>query len=219
MDTKLEAVLVPVSDVDRAKQFYAALGWREDADFAGDDGYRIVQLTPPASGCSIQFGSGLTSMAPGSVEGLLLVVSDVGAARAELVERGVQVSEVYHDVGALPRARFHLDDTSLQASGPAPDRATYGSYASFSDPDGNGWVVQEITMRLPGREWETPKDAMDGQALAELLREAEEHHGRYEPTAPKHHWWDWYAAYVVARQHGRSRDESYGDASAALDAA
>jgi catechol 2,3-dioxygenase-like lactoylglutathione lyase family enzyme len=152
VDMKLEAVLLPVSDVDRAKEFYKALGWREDADFAGDDDYRIVQLTPPRSACSIQFGSGLTPAAPGSLQGLLLVVSDIEAARAELVERGAPVSEVFHDAGALPRARFHPEDTSLQAPGPDPERRTYRSFATFSDPDGNGWVLQEITTRLPGRE-------------------------------------------------------------------
>ena len=151
MDMKLEAVLLPVADVDRAKQFYQALGWREDADFAGDD-YRIVQLTPPGSGASIQFGTGLTSAAPGSVEGVLLVVDDIEAARAELVEHGAPVSEVYHDTGQLPRARFHYEDASLRAPGPAPGHATYRSFASFNDPDGNGWVLQEITTRLPGRE-------------------------------------------------------------------
>jgi catechol 2,3-dioxygenase-like lactoylglutathione lyase family enzyme len=152
VDMRLEAVLLPVSDVDRAKEFYKALGWREDADFAGDDDYRIVQLTPPRSGCSIQFGSGLTSAEPGSVGGLLLVVDDVEAARAELVERGAAVSEVFHDSGPLPRARFHPDDPSLVAPGPDPDRRTYRSFATFDDPDGNGWVLQEITTRLPGRE-------------------------------------------------------------------
>ena len=151
MDMKLEAVLLPVSDVERAKQFYKGLGWREDADFGGDD-YRIVQLTPPGSRCSVQFGIGLTSMAPGSLDGLLLVVDDIEAARADLAAHGAPVSEVYHDVGQLPKARFHYEDASLRAAGPAPDHATYRSFASFSDPDGNGWVLQEITTRLPGRE-------------------------------------------------------------------
>jgi catechol 2,3-dioxygenase-like lactoylglutathione lyase family enzyme len=151
MDLKLEAVLLPVADVDRAKQFYKGLGWREDADFAGEQ-YRLVQLTPPGSGCSIQFGTDLTPAPPGSVEGLLLVVSDIEAARAELIERGAPVSEVYHDVGSLPRARFHYENADLRAPGLAPERATYRSFASFRDPDGNGWVLQEITTRLPGRE-------------------------------------------------------------------
>ena len=152
MDMRLEAVVVPVSDVDRAKQFYKGLGWREDADFSGDGDFRIVQLTPPGSACSIQFGTGLTPSAPGSAQGMLLVVDDIEAARSELAERGAPVSEVYHDVGNLPRARFHFEDASLRASGPAPGRATYRSFVSFSDPDGNGWVIQEITTRLPGRE-------------------------------------------------------------------
>ena len=152
MDTKLESVLLPVADVDRAKQFYKGLGWREDADFVGGDDYRIVQLTPPGSACSVQFGIGLTSMAPGSLDGLLLVVNDIEAARAELVEQGAPVSEVYHDAGQLPKARFHYEDASLRAPGRAPEPSTYRSFASFRDPDGNGWVLQEITTRLPGRE-------------------------------------------------------------------
>src|SRR3954447_64324 len=143
---RLEVVLIPVSDVDRAKDFYTRLGWRLDADFAGDDGFRIVQLTPPGSPASIQFGSHLTSAAPGSAENVYLVVSDIDAARDELMARGAEVSEVFHE-GALGD-RFHPD---ARVSGRAPDRATYGSFAAFSDPDGNTWLLQEITTRLPGR--------------------------------------------------------------------
>ncbi len=147
MDMKLEVVVVPVSDVDRAKGFYESLGWRLDADFPGDGGFRVVQLTPPGSACSIIFGSGVTSAAPGSAEGLQLVVTDIEAARAEMVDRGVEVSEVFHDTAGV----FHHAGTSARAPGPAPEHKTYGSFASFSDPDGNSWFLQEVTTRLPGR--------------------------------------------------------------------
>jgi catechol 2,3-dioxygenase-like lactoylglutathione lyase family enzyme len=147
VDMKLEVVVVPVSDIDRAKSFYQSMGWRLDADFPGEGGFRVVQLTPPGSGCSIIFGSGITSAAPGSADGLQLVVTDVEAARAELVDRGVDVSDVFHDAGGV----FHHAGTEARAPGPAPQRKSYGSYVSFSDPDGNGWFVQEVTTRLPGR--------------------------------------------------------------------
>jgi len=144
---KLEVVVVPVSDVDRAKGFYEALGWRLDADFAGDAGFRVVQLTPPGSACSIIFGHEVTSAAPGSAEGLQLVATDIDAARAELVDRGVEVSEVFHDAGGV----FHHAGTASRAPGPAPEHRSYGSFVSFRDPDGNAWFVQEVTTRLPGR--------------------------------------------------------------------
>ena len=147
MDMKLEVVLVPVSDVDRAKGFYESLGWRLDADFPISDDFRIVQLTPPGSACSIIFGSGLTTAAPGSLQGLQLVVADIAAARAELAGKGVDVSEVFHDATGV----FHHAGTEGRAAGPAPENASYGSFASFSDPDGNGWLLQEVTQRLPGR--------------------------------------------------------------------
>ena len=147
MDMRLEVVVVPVSDVDRAKAFYEGLGWRLDADVPGEGGFRVVQLTPPGSACSIIFGAEVTAAAPGSAEGLHLVVSDIEAARAELSERGVEVSEIFHDTGGV----FHHAGTAARAPGPAPDRQSYGSFVSFSDPDGNGWFVQEITTRLPGR--------------------------------------------------------------------
>ncbi len=147
MDMRLEVVVVPVSDVDRAKAFYESLGWRLDADVPGEGGFRVVQLTPPGSACSIIFGAEVTAAAPGSAEGLHLVVSDIEAARAELSERGVEVSEIFHDTGGV----FHHAGTAARAPGPAPDRQSYGSFVSFSDPDGNGWFVQEITTRLPGR--------------------------------------------------------------------
>jgi catechol 2,3-dioxygenase-like lactoylglutathione lyase family enzyme len=147
VDMKLEVVVVPVSDVDRAKGFYESLGWRLDADFAGKDDFRVVQLTPPGSTCSIIFGSRVSSAAPGSAEGLQLVVSDINAARAELVGHGVKVSEVFHDAGGV----FHHAGSEARATGPAPDHKSYGSFASFDDPDGNAWFVQEVTTRLPGR--------------------------------------------------------------------
>ncbi|WP_240776758.1 VOC family protein [Nonomuraea basaltis] len=147
VDMKLEVVVVPVADVDRAKDFYKALGWREDADFAAGDGFRVVQVTPPGSGCSVVFGSGITSAAPGSMQGLYLIVDDIEAARSELIDCGADVSEVFHDEGGV----WHHAGTEGRVSGPAPDRKSYGSFASFSDPDGNGWMLQEVTTRLPGR--------------------------------------------------------------------
>jgi len=147
MDMKLEVVVVPVSDVDRAKGFYESLGWRQDADFSGENGFRVVQLTPPGSACSVIFGSGVTSAAAGSADGLQLVVDDVEAARAELVGLGVEVSEVFHDSGGV----FHHAGSQARAPGPAPEHKSYGSFVSFSDPDGNAWFVQEVTTRLPGR--------------------------------------------------------------------
>jgi catechol 2,3-dioxygenase-like lactoylglutathione lyase family enzyme len=147
MDMKLEVVPLPVSDVDRAKQFYKGLGFREDADIVASESFRVVQLTPPGSACSISFGVGVTTAEPGSLQGLLLAVADIDAARAELLERGASVSEVFH--GA--RARFQPKDPSLRLPGPDPERRSYQSFALFSDPDGNGWVLQELTTRLPGR--------------------------------------------------------------------
>jgi len=143
---KLEVVVLPVSDVDRAKEFYGGLGWRLDADIARGEDFRIVQFTPPGSGCSIQFGTNIAAGAPGSAQSLYLIVLDIGAARDELLARGVEVSEVFHE--GAPGARFH---DSGRVPGPAPERSTYGSFAVFSDPDGNGWLLQEITTRLPGR--------------------------------------------------------------------
>jgi catechol 2,3-dioxygenase-like lactoylglutathione lyase family enzyme len=147
MEMKLEVVVLPVSDVDRAKDFYAGLGWRLDADFSADDGLRVVQLTPPGSECSIIFGDKLTAAAPGSIEGLQLTVVDIEAARAELTGSGVDVSEPFHDAGGI----FHHARAEARVPGPDPNRADYGSFASFSDPDGNGWILQEIKTRLPGR--------------------------------------------------------------------
>ena len=147
MDLKLEVVILPVSDVDRAKEFYKGLGWREDADIVGGKDFRIVQLTPPGSACSVSFGVGVTTMVPGSQQGLLLMTADIDGARAELVERGAPVSEVFHG----PAGRFHPEDPGVRLPGRDPEGRSYQSHAVFSDPDGNGWVLQEITERLPGR--------------------------------------------------------------------
>jgi catechol 2,3-dioxygenase-like lactoylglutathione lyase family enzyme len=144
---RLEVVVIPVSDVDRAKAFYESLGWRLDADFAGVEGFRVVQVTPPGSACSVIFGDEVTGAAPGSAEGLQLVVNDIDAARADLVQRGVDVSDVFHDAGGV----FHHAGNAARAAGPAPNHKTYGSFVSFSDPDGNAWFIQEVTTRLPGR--------------------------------------------------------------------
>jgi catechol 2,3-dioxygenase-like lactoylglutathione lyase family enzyme len=213
VDLKLEVVVIPVSDVDRAKRFYGSLGWRLDADFAFDNGFRVVQLTPPGSGCSVQFGTNITSAAPGSAQSLYLIVSEIEAARDELVARGAEISEVFH--AGTPGAQFQRDGTSGRVSGPAPDHASYGSFATFSDPDGNSWLLQEIKTRLPGRGLST----MDVATLTELLRETEEHHGKYEPTVPKHHWSGWYAAYIVARERGRIPEEAAKDAALHMEGA
>ncbi len=196
LDMKLEVVVIPVSDVDRAKRFYGGLGWRLDADFTGGN-FRAVQLTPPGSPCSIHFGNGVTTAVPGSVQGLFLIVDDIERARADLIAKGVDVSELFH-YAAIRGPRV---------PGPDPERRSYRSWASFSDPDGNGWLLQEIKTRLPGRGL-----SLDVVSLTELLRETEEKHGGYEATAPKHHWWDWYAAYIVARERGRSSDDAAKDA-------
>lgn len=201
---KFEVVVIPVSDVEHAKKFYTKLGWQLDADFPFDNGFRIVQFTPPGSGCSIQFGAKITSSQPGSAQGLYLIVSDVEAARKDLVARGIEVSDVFH--AGTPGAQFQIDGSG-RVSGPAPQHATYSSFATFRDPDGNGWLFQEITTRLPGRGLGNP----DVATLTELLQEAEKHHGEYEPTAPKHHWSGWYAAYIVARQAGKTPEEAAKD--------
>jgi catechol 2,3-dioxygenase-like lactoylglutathione lyase family enzyme len=200
VDLKLEVVVLPVSDVDRAKRFYQSLGWRLDADFAHSDEWRVVQLTPPGSPCSVFVGKGLTTAVPGSVQGTFLTVADVEAARSELVGRGVNVSDVFHFEGNLIR----VDGTKGRVSGPDPERRSYFSFVSFSDPDGNSWLLQEIKTRLPGRGLSN----FDVATLTELLKEAENHHGEYEPTAPKHHWSGFYAAYIVARQDGKTPEEA-----------
>ena len=203
VDTKLEVVILPVSDVERAKRFYMSLGWRLDADFASGEDWRAVQLTPPGSPCSVIFGKGFTAAVPGSVQGTFLVVDDVAAARAKLIGHGVDVSEVFHFEGPLS-----VIGTNGRAPGPDPQGRSYSSWASFSDPDGNSWMLQEVKTRLPGRGFSN----LDVPTLTELLRETEEHHGEYEPTAPKHHWSAWYAAYIVARERGRTPEEAAKDA-------
>jgi len=213
VDLKLEVVVIPVSDVDRAKRFYQSLGWRLDADFAFDNGFRVVQFTPPGSGCSVQFGTNITSAAPGSAQGLYLIVSEIEAARDELAARGAGISEVFH--AGSPGAQFQRDGTSGRVHGPAPDHASYFTFATFSDPDGNSWLLQEIKTRLPGRGLANP----DVATLTELLREAETRHGDYEPTAPKHHWSEWYGAYIVARERGKTPDEAAGDAALHVESA
>ncbi len=202
VDTKLEAVVIPVSDVDRAKEFYGKLGWRLDADFAFDNGFRVVQFTPPGSGCSIQFGSNMTSATPGSAQCLYLIVSDIDAARDELVARGVEVSEVFH--AGTPGAQFQPDGTGGRVSGPAPDHASYFSFATFSDPDGNGWLFQEITTRLPGRIDSAETAFASPDDLASALRRAEAAHGEHEKRTGERDedWPAWYAAYMVAEQAG-----------------
>jgi catechol 2,3-dioxygenase-like lactoylglutathione lyase family enzyme len=209
LDLKLEVVILPVSDVDRAKRFYQSLGWRLDIDFAPGPDWRAVQLTPPGSPCAVIFGKGVTTAAPGSVQGNFLVVDDVAAARAELVRRDIRVSEVFHFDGG-----FQVTGTTGRVPGPDPQGRSYFSWASFSDPDGNGWMIQEIKTRLPGRGL-----SMDVAALTEFLREAEKLHGEYEATAPKHHWSEWYAAYVVARERGRGPDDAAKDGALHVDSA
>jgi predicted enzyme related to lactoylglutathione lyase len=202
VDLKLEAVVIPVSDVDRAKNFYSALGWRLDADFRFDNGFRIVQFTPPGSECSIQFGAKITSAAAGSAQGLYLIVSDIAAAHGELVARGAKVSDVFH--AGTPGAQFQADGTSGRVSGPAPDHSTYGSFASFSDPDGNVWLLQQVTTRLPGRIAPGATSFGSASDLASALRRAEAAHGEHEKRIGKAdpNWPDWYAEYMVAEQAG-----------------
>jgi catechol 2,3-dioxygenase-like lactoylglutathione lyase family enzyme len=201
LDMKFEIVVIPVSDVDRAKQFYVGLGWRLDADFAKDDGFRVVQVTPPGSFCSIIFGAKLTSAAPGSVQGLHLIVSDVVAARAALAARGVEISEVFHDAAGV----FHRADHDNRVSGPDPERRSYASFASFSDPDGNGWLFQEITARLPGR---IDTDVVTFSSSAELtaaLQRAAAAHGDHEARlgGKDPNWPEWYADYIMREQTGK----------------
>lgn len=200
VETKLEVIMLPVSDVDRAKQFYTGLGWRLDADFAAGDDWRIVQLTPPGSACSIQFGKNLTPAVPGSVQGTFLVVEDVAAARADLIGHGANVSDIFHFERGL-----HATGSQDRAPGPSPDGQSYRTWAAFSDPDGNGFLIQEIKSRLPGRGY----SSLDVTTMVELLREAEEQHGKYEATAPKHHWSTFYGAYIVARQRGKTTEEAF----------
>jgi catechol 2,3-dioxygenase-like lactoylglutathione lyase family enzyme len=196
VDMKLEVITVPVSDVDRAKEFYGGLGWRLDADFKDGD-ERAVQFTPPGSQCSVHFGTSLTSAAPGSAQSLFLIVSDIQAARDELLGRGVEVSEVFHYAG------LNRVDSQARLSGPAQDRRSYGSFVSFSDPDGNGWLLQEITTRLPARIAGDTTYASVGD-LSQALRRAEAAHGQHEKRTGERdtNWPAWYAEYMVREQSG-----------------
>jgi catechol 2,3-dioxygenase-like lactoylglutathione lyase family enzyme len=202
IDLKLEAIVIPVSDAARAKQFYLDLGWRLDADFAFDDGFRVLQFTPPGSGCSVQFGTRISPAAPGSAQGMYLVVADIEAARNELIARGVLVSEVFHP--ARPGAQFQGDGTRGRIGGPAPDHASYSSLATFRDPDGNTWLLQEITNRLPGRIDSNTTSFSSISDLASALRRAETAHGEHEKRTGQRdaNWPDWYAAYLAAEQTG-----------------
>jgi len=204
VDMKFEVAVIPVADVDQSKAFYTKLGWRLDADFPFDNGFRVVQFTPSGSGCSVQFGSKITTAAPGSAQGLYLIVADLEAARKELAVRGIEVSDVFHT--SKPGAQFRPESNG-RVTGPEPQHRSYSSFATFNDPDGNTWLLQEVTTRLPGRGLSN----MDVATLTELLRETEQHHGEYEPTAPKHHWSGWYAAYIVARQNGKTPEEAAGE--------
>jgi catechol 2,3-dioxygenase-like lactoylglutathione lyase family enzyme len=210
MDMKLEVLVIPVSDVDRAKAFYQKLGFRLDIDYVANDKFRVVQFTPPNSEASIIFGKGIMSAKSGLADSLVLAVEELEAARADLASRGANVSEVFHYAGGP----FNNSVENPRVGGRDPQGRSYYSFASFEDPDRNGWLLQEITTRLPGREWKSLRGrAADVSTLAELLHEAEEHHGRFEKTHAKHDWWDWYAAYLNARQNGSSSEE----ASAAAD--
>ncbi|MBV8829972.1 MAG: VOC family protein [Acidobacteriaceae bacterium] len=201
-DMKLEVVIIPVSDVDRAKEFYSRLGWRLDADRAAGEGFRLIQFTPPGSGTSIQFGVNLTKAAPGSAQGLLLAVSDIEGARQQLVTRGVNATEVFHcETGTACR----FPGIGVRVSGPQSEHLSYSSFISFSDPDGNSWVLQEVTKRLPGR---VVGDTKYGSArdLAQAMIRAAKAHGEHEKRIGKADpdWPDWYAAYMVAEQSGET---------------
>ena len=205
LDMQLEVVILPVSDAERTKQFYASIGWREDADFVFSEDFRVLQFTPPGSQASIIFGTGVTNAVPGSSGNLLLAVDDVEAARAELIERGVEVSEVFHGVA--------FDATGQRREpGPDPERKSYSSYASFSDPDGNEYLLQEVTSRLPGR-----VDEPDVATLGELLLETAIGHHHVETAAAPHDWWDWYAPYLSAREQGSTREEATAAADSYLE--
>lgn len=211
VDMKLEVVLLAVSDVDRAKAFYTNLGWRLDIDLAHGD-FRGVQLTPHNSQASIIFGKGVTPATPGSPQSLVLAVHDIDAARADLIARGVDVSEVFH----FAAGPFNNSVENPRVSGRDPEGRSYFSFASFDDPDGNHWLLQEITARLPGREWKSTQTT-DVAALAELLHETAERHDHYEKTHGPHHWWDWYAPYFNARQNGSSPEEATAAADRYMD--
>ena len=207
VDMKFEIVVIPVSDVDRAKRFYSTLGWRLDADYAAGDDFRVIQFTPPGSGCSVIFGRNVTAAAPGSAQGLYLIVSDIKAARDELLGRGVEISEVFHDAAGVyagPDEPYLFG--RLRVSGPDPKHGSYRSFASFKDPDGNGWLFQEITARLPGRVDADVTTFTSSTELASALRRAAVAHGEHEKRTGGQHdanWPDWYADYIVQEQAGK----------------
>ena len=205
MDMKLEVVMIGVSDIDRAKAFYKNLGWRFDGDFTAGDGFRAVQMTPHNSGASIIFGKGIRSPKAGLADSLILAVDDIDAARDDLIGRGVKVSEVFHYAGGP----FNITGENPRVPGRDPEGRSYFSFASFEDPDGNSWLLQEVKTRLPGREWKlTRARTADVGSLAELLHETSEHHDHYEKTHAEHYWWDWYAGYLSARQNGSSPEKA-----------
>jgi catechol 2,3-dioxygenase-like lactoylglutathione lyase family enzyme len=205
VDMKLEIVVIPVSDVDRAKEFYGRLGWRLDADFAAGDDFRVIQFTPPGSGCSVILGKNVTAAVPGSAQGLYLIVSDIEATRGQLLGRGVEISEVFHDAGGVHAG---TDEPYLfgrrRVSGQDPEHRSYRSFASFRDPDGNGWLLQEITTRIPGRLDPAATSFGSPSDLASALRRAEAAHGEHEKRTGKRdeNWPDWYAEYMAAEQAG-----------------
>jgi catechol 2,3-dioxygenase-like lactoylglutathione lyase family enzyme len=200
MDMKLEVVVVPVGDVDRAKAFYTALGWRLDADVATGEDFRVVQVTPPGSPASVIFGTSVSSQAPGSAQGLHLIVDNIAAARDELERAGADPSDVFHDEGGV----FHHAGTDARVPGPDPQRSSYGSFLSFGDPDGNGWILQEITTRLPGRVDPAATTFASAEDLASALRRAAAAHGEHEARTGEEDpdWPDWYARYMVGEQAG-----------------
>jgi catechol 2,3-dioxygenase-like lactoylglutathione lyase family enzyme len=206
VDMKLEVVVIPVSDVERTKSFYSNLGWRLDADFVAGDHFRVIQFTPPGSGCSIIFGKNVTEAAPGSARGLYLIVSDIEATRDELLGRGIEISEVFHDPGGVHAG---TDEPylfgRLRVSGSDPEHRSYRSFASFSDPDGNGWLLQEVTVRLPGRVDADDTTFTSSTELASALRRAETAHGEHEKRTGQRDadWPNWYAAYMVAEHAGK----------------
>jgi len=205
VDMKFEIVVIPVSDVDRAKEFYAKLGWRLDADFDNGKDYRVIQFTPPGSGSSVIFGRNVTAAAPGSAQGMYLIVSDIAAARKALLDRGVQISEVFHNAGVYTGTDETYLFGSVRVSGPDPQHASYRSFASFKDPDGNGWLFQEITARLPGRIDSAATTFASASDLANAMRRASAAHGEHEKRigAADANWPDWYASYMVAEQSGK----------------
>jgi catechol 2,3-dioxygenase-like lactoylglutathione lyase family enzyme len=204
VDMKFEIVVIPVSDANRAKEFYSKLGWRLDADFDDGKGYRVIQFTPPGSGCSVIFGKNVTPAAPGSAQGLYLIVSDIAAARKALLERGIQISEVFHNAGVYTGTDETYLFGSVRVSGPDTEHRSYRSFASFKDPDGNGWLFQEITQRLPGRIDSAATSFASANDLANAMRRAEAAHGEHEKRTGERdaNWPDWYAKYMVAEQAG-----------------